>query len=68
MNAAVDGLEAVLVEAYKQKGWKWVSEEPLWVTWPLAKFGTCLLPESPKRQSIEICFSHRDSGYPHPLP
>ncbi|RDB20993.1 hypothetical protein Hypma_011427 [Hypsizygus marmoreus] len=38
MNAAVEALEAVLIEAHKAKGWKWVHEEPLWVTWSLEKF------------------------------
>lgn len=40
MNAVVDGLEALLIEAHKTKGWAWVSEEALWVTWSLEKFGT----------------------------
>jgi len=34
----VEGLELVLVEAHKVKGWQWVHEEPLWVTWPLEAF------------------------------
>ncbi|KAJ7445743.1 hypothetical protein B0H11DRAFT_1746419 [Mycena galericulata] len=38
MNAVIDGMEALLVEAHKVKGWHWVSEEPLWVTWSLEKF------------------------------
>ncbi|KAJ7684692.1 hypothetical protein DFH06DRAFT_15252 [Mycena polygramma] len=38
MNAVVDGLDALLIEAHKAKGWHWVSEEPLWVTWSLEKF------------------------------
>ncbi|KAJ6618334.1 hypothetical protein B0H10DRAFT_1795611 [Mycena sp. CBHHK59/15] len=38
MNAVVDGLEALLAEAHRTKGWRWVSEEPLWVTWSLEKF------------------------------
>jgi hypothetical protein len=32
-------MESLLFEAHKTKGWKWVQEEPLWVTWPLEKFG-----------------------------
>lgn len=39
MNAVVDGMEALLIDAHKAKGWQWVSEEPLWVTWSLEKFG-----------------------------
>ncbi|KAJ6547101.1 hypothetical protein B0H19DRAFT_253191 [Mycena capillaripes] len=38
MNAAIDGLDTLLIEAHKAKGWHWVSEEPLWVTWSLEKF------------------------------
>ncbi|KAF8213717.1 hypothetical protein K438DRAFT_1565385 [Mycena galopus ATCC 62051] len=38
MNTVIDGLDALLIEAHKTKGWAWVSEEPLWVTWPLEKF------------------------------
>jgi len=34
----IENLEAVLFEAHKVKGWQWVHEEPLWVTWPLEKF------------------------------
>ncbi|TFK42752.1 hypothetical protein BDQ12DRAFT_732366 [Crucibulum laeve] len=40
INVTIDNLEAVLVEAHKIKGWKWVYEEPLWVTWSLEKFVT----------------------------
>jgi hypothetical protein len=39
MVVVVDNLEAVLVEAHNIKGWKWVHEQPLWLTWPLEKFG-----------------------------
>ncbi|KAJ7349253.1 hypothetical protein DFH08DRAFT_864947 [Mycena albidolilacea] len=42
MNAVVDGLEALLVEAHKTKGWAWVSEEALWVTWSLEKFASAI--------------------------
>ncbi|KAJ7093200.1 hypothetical protein C8R44DRAFT_401319 [Mycena epipterygia] len=38
MNSVIDSMEALLVEAHKTKGWHWVSEEPLWVTWSLEKF------------------------------
>jgi hypothetical protein len=40
MAAVVDDLEAVLIEAHNVKGWKWVHEQPLWITWSLEKFGT----------------------------
>lgn len=39
MVSLVDGMEALLFEAHKAKGWKWVHEEPLWCTWTLEKFG-----------------------------
>ncbi|TFK25081.1 hypothetical protein FA15DRAFT_756169 [Coprinopsis marcescibilis] len=42
MNIAIDNLESVLVEATKVKGWKWVREEPLWVSWPLEAFVTSI--------------------------
>lgn len=40
MNTLVENMEEALFEANKQKGWKWVHEEPLWCTWSLEKFGT----------------------------
>ncbi|KAF8228131.1 hypothetical protein L208DRAFT_1404411 [Tricholoma matsutake] len=40
MVAVVDNLEALLIEAYNTRGWKWVHEQPLWVTWSLEKFVT----------------------------
>lgn len=39
MNTVIDNMEGVLIEAHKVKGWQWVHEEPLWVTWSLEKFG-----------------------------
>lgn len=44
MNNVMDSLESVLVDAHKVKGWQWVHEEPLWVTWPLEAFGMILIP------------------------
>lgn len=41
MNSLVDSLEGVLAEAHKTKGWQFC-QEPLWVTWSLEKFGTCI--------------------------
>ncbi|KAJ7632213.1 hypothetical protein FB45DRAFT_978036 [Roridomyces roridus] len=38
MNDVIDGMEALLIEAQKAKGWQWVSSEPLWVTWTLERF------------------------------
>ncbi|KAF9472779.1 hypothetical protein BDN70DRAFT_886600 [Pholiota conissans] len=40
MNAVIDNLEIVLVDASKVKGWQWVEQEPLWVTWSLENFVT----------------------------
>ncbi|KAJ7074231.1 hypothetical protein C8F01DRAFT_1205382 [Mycena amicta] len=37
MNAVIEGLEALLIDAHKIKGCQWASEEPLWVTWSLEK-------------------------------
>lgn len=39
MNNVVENLEALVIEAHKNKGWKWVQWEPLWTTWSLEKFG-----------------------------
>ncbi|KIL69595.1 hypothetical protein M378DRAFT_156815 [Amanita muscaria Koide BX008] len=41
MNAVMDNMDALVTEAQKTKGWKWVEEEPLWTTWSLEKFVTC---------------------------
>jgi len=43
MNVVVDNLEALVAEAHKAKGWQWVCQEPLWVTWSLEKFGMIFL-------------------------
>ena len=43
----MDSLELILVDAHKVKGWQWVHEEPLWVTWPLEAFGMILTPNNP---------------------
>lgn len=43
MNAVIDNLETVLIDASKVKGWQWVQQEPLWVTWSLENFGKCIL-------------------------
>lgn len=40
MNAAIENMETILFEAHKIKGWQWVHEEPLWVTWSLERFVT----------------------------
>jgi hypothetical protein len=39
MSSLIDALETILVEAHKAKGWQWVHEEPLWITWSLEKIG-----------------------------
>ena len=38
MVKIIRGLETLLHEVHKTKGWKFV-DEPLWVTWSLEKFG-----------------------------
>ncbi|KAF8831671.1 hypothetical protein HHX47_DHR1000719 [Lentinula edodes] len=40
MNTIVESLDALVIEAHKNKGWQWVEKEPLWTTWPLEKFGS----------------------------
>jgi hypothetical protein len=39
MNSIIDGMEALLADAHKAKGWHWVYSEPTWTTWPMEKFG-----------------------------
>ncbi|KAI0646915.1 hypothetical protein C8Q79DRAFT_907980 [Trametes meyenii] len=53
MVKIIKGLEVLLHEVHKTKGWKFV-EEPLWVTWSLEKFVT-KLPYilKPYRRSLE---------------
>lgn len=46
MNNIIDNLELVLIDAHKVKGWQWVQETPLWVTWPLEAFGKFVRPAS----------------------
>ncbi|KAF5372957.1 hypothetical protein D9758_001689 [Tetrapyrgos nigripes] len=38
--AVVENLEALVIDAHKNKGASWVQKEPLWVTWSLEKFAT----------------------------
>src|SRR3982074_1712985 len=42
MDAIMDGMEALLVDAHKTKGWHWVCSEPLWNTWPMERFGASI--------------------------
>jgi len=55
MNSIVDGMEALLAEAHKTKGWQWVCSEPMWTTWPMEKFVTAI-PDIlwPYRRSLEV--------------
>lgn len=39
LNTVVENLETLLFDAHKTKGWQWVHQEPMWVTWPMEKFG-----------------------------
>jgi len=57
MNSAIDNMEQVLYEAYKAKGWRWVHEHPLWLTWSLETFVTRiaeLLPSYNRSLNIHI--------------
>lgn len=42
MNSVVENMETLLFEAHNYKGWRWIQEEPLWVTWSMEKFGRSL--------------------------
>jgi len=42
LSILVDNIELLVFEAHKAKGWNWVHEEPMWVTWPLEKFATSI--------------------------
>ena len=42
MNTIIDGMEALLADAHKAKGWNWVYSEPMWTTWPMEKFGASI--------------------------
>ena len=49
MNTVMDNLDALLIEAHKVKGYQWVHEEPLWISWSLEKFGSF-----PVNQSLHL--------------
>ncbi len=42
MNSIIDGMEVLLADAHKAKGWHWVYLEPMWTTWPMEKFGASI--------------------------
>jgi hypothetical protein len=67
MVVVVDNLEVVLVEAHNIKGWKWVHEQPLWLTWPLEKFGTSLPIHSIRKVIDYFAFSYFRFGDHHSL-
>jgi hypothetical protein len=67
MNAVVESMEAVLVEAYRAKGWKFVSLEPLWLTWPMEKFGTCVLFTPVFVHCVDSMYSYHNIGHTCPL-
>ncbi|KAK2467052.1 hypothetical protein APHAL10511_001310 [Amanita phalloides] len=55
MNTVMDNMEVLLIEAQKAKGWQWVEEEPMWLTWSLAKFVSsfaCIVP--PYHRSLAL--------------
>ena len=39
MTTIMSGLEDLVYEAHKLKGWSWGRSEPLWNTWTLEEFG-----------------------------
>jgi hypothetical protein len=39
MSTVLDNMEALMFEAERLKGFQWCHEEPLWVSWPIEKFG-----------------------------
>ena len=55
MNSIIDNMEAVLVEAHKVKGWRFVHEHPLWVTWTLEKFGTVNIVHHRDKPDLSWC-------------
>ncbi|KAN0124064.1 hypothetical protein V8E52_002554 [Russula decolorans] len=55
MNSIIDGMEALLADAHKAKGWHWVYSEPTWTTWPMEKFVTAISDILwPYRRSLEM--------------
>ncbi|KAK7440203.1 hypothetical protein VKT23_017145 [Stygiomarasmius scandens] len=42
MCSVIENLEALVIDAHKNKGPTWVQQEPLWVTWSLEKFATSI--------------------------
>jgi hypothetical protein len=39
MSTVLDNMETLMFEAERLKGFQWCHEEPLWVSWPIEKFG-----------------------------
>jgi len=68
MNNIIDNLEAVLIEADKAKGWKWVSEEALWVTWSLEKFGKSFIVFVTLGRMLKPSCSHPNTSNPSSIP
>jgi hypothetical protein len=61
MNSIVDGMEALLADAHKGKGWHWVCSEPMWTTWPMEKFGVSITSAILARSKYDAVFtSHID--------
>ncbi|KAH9484167.1 hypothetical protein JR316_0003647 [Psilocybe cubensis] len=69
MNSIIENLELVLIDAHKVKGWQWVQETPLWVTWPLEAFVT-RVPEilKPYHRSLALHTQLVDSLRKHSTP
>jgi hypothetical protein len=58
-------MEFLLFEAHKIKGWKWVQEEPLWMTWSLEKFGRLPYQSSTGRTNDTVVTSIPDILVPY---
>ncbi|KAG8931283.1 hypothetical protein FRC02_002957 [Tulasnella sp. 418] len=68
LSLLVENVEALLVEACRTKGWKWVSEEPLWTTWPLERFVSVLptiLP--PYHRALQMCLDIQSQLQSHSI-
>lgn len=49
MNSLVERAEGLVIEGAKTRGTAFAFREPLWVTWPLSRFGSSQIPPSQRR-------------------
>lgn len=45
MNQIIENIDLLFFDAIKTKGYEWVSEKPLWTTWPMERFGRLILSQ-----------------------